>query len=249
MRILIADDNGVSRKAAQMMLQKMGYCAEVAENGREVLERLQREEYDLLLLDLFMPELDGLETAWEIRSRFESVRQPRIYALTAGTSPEDEPRCLAAGMDGLLTKPLQAEVIRPLLAGPIENIAPLPLPTEGRLLFEHPHIAELFLQDTPQKIAAMHSALASHDSDQLRRSAHALKGSGYTVGAQTLANLCERIEHFARSGDQEFTPVAGFLHSVETEFDRLRSQIETFGGLPANLSPALAADETRSSLR
>ncbi len=249
MRILIADDNGVSRKAARMLLEKLGYRVEVAENGQEVLDLFQRENYDLLLLDLSMPVLDGLETAWEIRSRFESLRQPRIYALTAGMSPEDEQRCLAAGMDGLLTKPLRVEAIRPLLANLVEQTAPLPMPPEGRLLFEHPHIAALFLQDTPQKIAAMHAAIATHDPDQLRRSAHALKGSGYTVGARTLADFCEQIEHFAGSGAQDFNAMEGVLHSVETEFDRLRLQLETFGGLPATLPPAPAAGETRSSLR
>ncbi len=107
LRILLADDDAVNLTVARGMLAKLGYRADVAGNGREVLVALSRRSYDLVLLDVQMPELDGLETARRIRRSPPDGKQPRLIAMTAHAAEEDRQRCLAAGMDDYLSKPLK----------------------------------------------------------------------------------------------------------------------------------------------
>jgi CheY-like chemotaxis protein len=106
--ILIAEDNRVNQKVAQKLLERMGYQADVANDGREALEALERRPYDVILMDVQMPELDGLAATREVRARWPKERQPRIVALTANAMAEDRAACLAAGMDDFLGKPVSA---------------------------------------------------------------------------------------------------------------------------------------------
>jgi PAS domain S-box-containing protein len=106
LRILLAEDQPQNRQLIRQVLQSRGYRADIVENGRQAVEAATTRDYDLLLLDLRMPEMDGLEAAWTIRERLHDRTQPKIYALTANVFPEDRERCLKAGMDGILTKPL-----------------------------------------------------------------------------------------------------------------------------------------------
>jgi len=104
--ILIAEDNRVNQKVALKLLQRMGYAADIANDGREALAALERRPYDVILMDVQMPELDGLEATREVRARWPKERQPRIVALTANAMAEDRAACLAAGMDDFLGKPV-----------------------------------------------------------------------------------------------------------------------------------------------
>jgi signal transduction histidine kinase/DNA-binding response OmpR family regulator len=110
LKILLADDNPVNLKVAQMMLQRLGYRADSAANGRDVLEALQRANYDLILMDVEMPELDGLETSRQIRAtRPADGQRPWIIALTANAMQEDRDKAIAAGMNDFLAKPFRPE--------------------------------------------------------------------------------------------------------------------------------------------
>ncbi len=109
LRILLAEDNAVNQKLALRMLERMGYRADVAGNGLEVLEALQRQFYDIVLMDVQMPELDGLETTRRIRNELEDGAQPRIIAMTANAMKEDREECLAAGMDDYVSKPIRVQ--------------------------------------------------------------------------------------------------------------------------------------------
>ena len=111
LRILLAEDNLVNQKVVLRMLEKMGYAADVAGNGREALEALQRQPYDLVLMDVHMPEMDGITATQIIRRTLPTELQPRIVALTAAAMVEDQEACLAAGMDAFLTKPLRPETL------------------------------------------------------------------------------------------------------------------------------------------
>jgi CheY-like chemotaxis protein len=106
LRILVAEDQPQNRQLIRQVFQSRGYRAEVVENGREALDAATTRDYDLVLLDLRMPEMDGFEAAWLLRERLGDRRPPKIYALTANVFAEDRERCLKAGMDGILTKPL-----------------------------------------------------------------------------------------------------------------------------------------------
>jgi signal transduction histidine kinase/CheY-like chemotaxis protein len=109
LRILLAEDNPVNQKVVLRMLEKLGYTADVAGNGLEALDALHRQPYDLILMDVHMPDLDGIATTQMIRHALPANRQPRIVALTAAAMVEDQEACLAAGMDSFLTKPVRPE--------------------------------------------------------------------------------------------------------------------------------------------
>ena len=115
--ILLAEDNPVNQRVASLMLQRFGYRADVVANGREAIDAVARRNYDLVLMDVQMPEMDGLEAAREICLRRQPAMRPRIVAMTANASTSDRDQCLAAGMDDFLSKPVrQADLKQALLA-------------------------------------------------------------------------------------------------------------------------------------
>jgi CheY-like chemotaxis protein len=109
LRILLAEDNVVNQKLALRILQQMGYRADLASNGIEAVESVQRQAYDVVLMDVQMPEMDGLEAARKICARWGPQERPRIVAMTANAMQGDRDLCLAAGMDDYLTKPIRVE--------------------------------------------------------------------------------------------------------------------------------------------
>jgi signal transduction histidine kinase/DNA-binding response OmpR family regulator len=109
LRILLAEDNLVNQKLALRLLSRMGYQADLAENGLEVLEALEREQYGLILMDVQMPEMDGLEATRQICARWPQKERPQIIAMTAFAMPEDKQKCLEAGMDDYLSKPIHSD--------------------------------------------------------------------------------------------------------------------------------------------
>jgi CheY-like chemotaxis protein len=106
-RILLAEDNASNRKVTMKMLDRLGYKADAVLNGHEAIEALERQQYDLVLMDVVMPKMSGLDTTKEIRKRFPASRQPKIIALTAYVIPNSREICLESGMDDFLGKPIQ----------------------------------------------------------------------------------------------------------------------------------------------
>jgi CheY-like chemotaxis protein len=115
LRILIAEDNEVNKRVIKKMLRKLGFRADIADDGQEVLEALEKQFYDLILMDIQMPKMDGLEAASLIRKRWPLAEQPCIIALTACALEGDRERCLDAGMDGYISKPVKMEDLREAL--------------------------------------------------------------------------------------------------------------------------------------
>jgi CheY-like chemotaxis protein len=109
LRILLAEDNLLNRKVILEMLKRLGYRADAAADGFEVLQALQRQRYDLILMDVRMPELSGLEAAKQIRKLWPASQQPKIIAITAYALEGDREKCLAAGMDDYISKPVKME--------------------------------------------------------------------------------------------------------------------------------------------
>ncbi len=115
LRILMADDNQVNQKVGSRFLEKLGYRAEVVSNGLEVLRALERQPYDIVFLDVQMPEMDGYETARQLRLRWQEEDRPRIIAMTGNAMHGDREKCLAAGMDDYIAKPVRIEDLRTAL--------------------------------------------------------------------------------------------------------------------------------------
>jgi CheY-like chemotaxis protein len=124
LRILIAEDNAVNQKVAVRLLERMGYQPDVAANGVETLRALENREYDVLFMDVHMPEMDGLEATRRIRRQWPGVG-PRIIAMTANAFPDDRQRCLAAGMDDYIAKPIRVSELQAAL----ERCTPASRPT------------------------------------------------------------------------------------------------------------------------
>jgi CheY-like chemotaxis protein len=117
LRLLIADDNAVNQKVAVMLLQRLGYKADAVANGCEVLQALDTRIYDLILLDVQMPEMDGYEAARRIAARWQAneAGRPRMIAMTGNAMQGDREKCLEAGMDDYITKPVRIEELRAIL--------------------------------------------------------------------------------------------------------------------------------------
>ena len=111
LRILLAEDNAVNQKLAMRLLSQMGYRADLAGNGIEAIERIEREPYDVVLMDVQMPEMDGLEASRRITAQWPVGQRPRIVAMTANAMQGDREACLAAGMDDYVTKPIRVDAL------------------------------------------------------------------------------------------------------------------------------------------
>ena len=148
LRILLAEDNTVNQKLALRLLERMGYRADVAANGLEVLEALQRQSYDVILMDVQMPEMDGLEASRAIHEGWTAEQRPRIVAMTANAMQGDREECLDAGMDDYLTKPIQIKALQAALerAGWWAKKRTLPL--------EEPGAVALPIGDAESKVQA-----------------------------------------------------------------------------------------------
>jgi PAS domain S-box-containing protein len=235
-RLLVAEDNAVNRQLALALLRKLGYQADVVENGREALDAVERESYDVVLMDVQMPELDGLAATREIRRRL-GREGPAIIAMTANAMEGDRDECLAAGMDDYLSKPIRPEELsralarcRPARADDAlddatlgELVSSLGGGDEGREAVRE--LVETFLDDAAAQMATLHGAVERGDAEAARRTAHTLKASGATFGAQPFAELCREVEALAREG--RLDAAAALLDRADQEWERARSALST----------------------
>ncbi|MDP5338364.1 MAG: response regulator, partial [Nodularia sp. (in: cyanobacteria)] len=204
LRVLIAEDNLVNQKVALKQLQNLGYEADIAGNGQEVLELLEAIPYSLILMDCQMPILDGLETTKEIRRRFH--RQPVIIAMTANAMKEDQQNCLDAGMDDYLSKPVNKEKLAAVLEHWSQVILNANVNIELAIDWEHLHqlsenntefeleLLQIFVEDSQLHLEASKAAIATDNFPQLARSAHQLKGASANIGAISMQQAAEKLE-------------------------------------------------------
>jgi signal transduction histidine kinase/DNA-binding response OmpR family regulator/HPt (histidine-containing phosphotransfer) domain-containing protein len=240
LQILLAEDNIVNQKVAIHLLQQLGYAADVAKDGLEVLEALNQRPYDVVLMDVQMPKMDGLEATRQIIAS-NQVR-PRIIAMTANAMQGDREECLNAGMDDYLSKPIRLDDLARALSKC--QVQALPSPIDINIIAEFKammgdsadtilvEIVDCYLEDAPQHLKTIARAISQKDADQLRRSSHTLKSSSATLGATRLATLCQELETLSRSlenvgdGSSHTKDGAEQLLQIQAEYEQVKVALQ-----------------------
>jgi PAS domain S-box-containing protein len=259
LRILLAEDNPINQKLALSLLGKEGHRVVLASDGSEALAALERQPFDLVLMDVQMPQMDGLQAAAAIRDREKGTsRHIPILAMTAYAMKGDRERCLAAGMDGYIAKPIRRTelleaITRTCAADPAEPPPPAPpqewpagqegdwsaaLAEAGgdrQLLAE---TAALFLQECPHWLTALRKAIDDQDTDRVRLAAHALKGGFTALALKEAFEAAFRLEKLGRQGDlsgaeQDWTALLQEVEQVTPALQALASQVSLTGHAPA----------------
>jgi two-component system, sensor histidine kinase and response regulator len=234
LHVLLAEDHPVNQKVAVRMLERMGHSVVVVSDGLEAVEALEVEDFDVVLMDLQMPRLDGLEALEAIREREAGQgRHTRVIALTAHAMQGDRDRCLAAGFDDYLAKPVRQSELQAVLEAVhrpdqladdsvidgLKNIC------DGDDEFAR-ELATSFLESAARCLAGIDDALRSGDAIKLAAEAHGLKGISRTIGADAHASVCASLEQAAQRG--ELGAAATEVTRVEVEWQRLRFTLEQF---------------------
>jgi two-component system, sensor histidine kinase and response regulator len=245
-RVLVAEDNIVNQQVTRRFLQRLGCKVEVADNGLRAVEFCAQSDFDLVLMDMQMPIMDGLTACREIRRAEAGQRRVPILALTASSMTDELHRCLAAGMDGLLTKPLQPQRLREMLdrhglgdpraAGrdatsthPLRVLAPaLDIERLQILVGDDPQfMAELcrtFMASSSRLIVELRRAISVEDRAHLKALAHKLKGGAGSVCARRITDLSLALERTAMV--EPFAELAGVVEQIQATLDECASVIE-----------------------
>jgi signal transduction histidine kinase/DNA-binding response OmpR family regulator/HPt (histidine-containing phosphotransfer) domain-containing protein len=249
LRILLAEDNAVNQRVGQLMLSRLGYNAQLAESGRQAVKAVDKNTFDLILMDIQMPDMDGVEAARLIREKLDG-NCPAIFALTAEALEGDKQRFLDLGFDGYLSKPLEALALQATLKtvksskpsgsperdAVLKNSAARPdgepfdeavlrnLMEYGRDTFIK--LIELFGTSAPTSISDMRRALEKSSAADLSLAAHTLKGSCSNFGAARLRELCVQIEQSGLSGNLD--GAVDLVASAEKELDRLIKALKSY---------------------
>jgi CheY-like chemotaxis protein len=216
--VLVVDDSPVNQTLAVRLLEKRGHTVVVAGNGREALAALERGPFDVVLMDVQMPEMDGLQATAALRVREKGTgRHTPVIALTAYALKGDRERCLAAGMDGYLTKPVRAECLYQALeglapeggAGSGDGASPAGAALDWGAALKRVaghedllrQLAHLFLKEAGTWVPELRQAVTQRDAAKVRRLAHTVKGSAATFAAEPTVQAALRLEVMGRDGD------------------------------------------------
>jgi two-component system sensor histidine kinase/response regulator len=205
-RVLLAEDNKVNQMLAVAILRKRGYDVTIADNGREAIDLFQRSTFDVVLMDVQMPEVDGFEATAAIRA-MESATSKRlpIIAVTAHAMEGDRQRCLDAGMDDYVSKPMdpeQLEVVIRRWTGQLpdfEHDRALDLAEGDEDVLAS--VVQLFLETTPARLEAIHNALDAHDAMKLQQTAHQMEDAAVDLAMPKLRDIAHRIAELGKRGE------------------------------------------------
>ena len=252
-RILLAEDNITNQQVALGILKKLGLRADAVANGAEALSALEALPYDLVLMDVQMPEMDGFEATRQIRNPQSAIANHRIpiIAMTAHAMQGDRERCMAVGMNDYVTKPVSPQALLEALEKwlPKEGISAGTQPkTEARFpevssfmsqlpvfdksgmmsrLMDDEELARMvvegFLEDIPRQIAVLKTCLEAGDAAGTERQAHTIKGASANVGGERLREVVFEIEKAAKAGD--LIAAGRLLVDLGVQFDRLNQEM------------------------
>ncbi len=240
-RVLLAEDNSVNQAVVMRLLERRGHSVTLATDGRQVINALEAAKFDLVLMDIQMPGMDGIEATAAIREkeRPSGLHVP-IIALTAHAMKGDRERCLAAGMDGYLAKPIHEKDLLEVIENVLGRLAPcasaVKRPTSEKAL-DHAaalervggdkkllgELARLFRGECTKLLAAVHEAVTRRDTRALERAAHTLKSSVGNFAALATYKAVERLEIMAREGNLEQAEEASA--ALVMEVDRLEGEL------------------------
>lgn len=220
--ILLVDDDTQTQQIMVRMVQALGHTVFTVPNGWMAMRALAQMRYDLILMDCLMPEMDGFVAAQAIRRHEHGSQRTPIVAITAASSADIRDRCLRAGMDDMLPKPVDHRALDQTICYWLSHALPAPERQRDvreddtvidmaqldklRVLQRHNHsiIAECiagFLEEAPEQIEQLRDAVLAGNSEGVYFSAHKLKSTSAMLGAQTLARFCRQLEDMGRDGD------------------------------------------------
>ena len=223
LRVLVADDNPINRNVSTRILELAGHTVVAVEDGARVLELLDQSSFDVVLMDVQMPVMDGFEATRLLREReAASGRHTRVVAVTAQAMGEDRARCLAAGMDGYVTKPLSPTSLLGVLEAqeeakeeaPFDEAGQLELVAGNRALLAE--MVRMYREDAPELLSALTSAVERREGPEVVQLAHRLKGTLLNLAAGPAARAAAELEALSRQGA---------LERVSTSFEALMSEL------------------------
>ena len=253
LKILLVEDIVINQKVGLTLLRRLGYQPDLAVNGVIALDMLRKKDYDMILLDIIMPEMDGEEVATHIRADFPPEKQPFIVALTANAYEEDANRYLALGMDDFLSKPIQINQLKQMIQkaskkvkGPLfmgKNLRPSeakPTDNTGQAIDRkaltlfwsglgedtekmQAELIDMFLHTTPERLKQLYQLLKKNDSDSIYHLAHTLKAEGKTFGARYFSKICKDMETMAKEHD--LTKAPAYFAELETEYQKVANEL------------------------
>ena len=246
MNILLVEDNLINRKVALKLLEKLGYHADTADNGFEGVDAAMNRSYDLILMDIQMPEMDGYEATRAIRRIESAATRPDvpIIAMTAHAMKGDREKCLNAGMDDYLAKPIQLRELGAAIARwTVPDTPPHAAPPTGQesvqmCVFDRAGVLDRLEGDAdlldellktlfdsvPQRMAALEQAIASGNAFEIRLIAHTLRGAAANLGASRLQAAADELERAAEAGD--LSGAVAMAAALQAELDSLRTTID-----------------------
>ncbi len=240
LRLLVAEDNAINQRVTLRLLQHLGYQPDIVSDGLQVLRAVAERRYDVVLMDIQMPEMDGVEAAREIVRRRNGSGLPRIIAMTANAMPGDRERYIEAGMDGYLPKPIELDNLASVLeqagvlardrlwddedvldVARLEHLRALQDASQPSLVRE---LIDLFLADSPTHVRRIRQAHEDRDAEQLRALAHRFLSATQNIGAQRLSQICAELERMAR--DRLLGEADLLLEDLAHERDRVQSALQ-----------------------
>ena len=257
LRILVAEDNAVNQAVILRVLQKMGHETALAQTGKEALALAAAEKFDMVFMDVQMPEMDGLAATADIREREKNtnIRLP-IFAMTAHAMKGDRERCLEAGMDGYITKPVRFGDIEQALAGLTDAPRNQAQPAKAQPAQAQPaqvepeetvswnkaealrridgdeellqEMCQLFLEESPKLLQKLQQAVAAGDGDAIVRAAHSLKGESSCLSASATAEAARHLEVMGRNKD--LSRASDTLAVLEREVASLQLDLQELAG-------------------
>jgi two-component system, sensor histidine kinase LadS len=237
--ILVVEDDDNSRRMVVTMLERLGYAPIAVNHGDEALDKVRAQLFDVIFMDIHMPQMNGLEVTARIHNQTIVGQRPRIIATTASVLVEDRQACIDAGMDAFLNKPLlPREVMDALTAS-----RRLPRPAmsseaefdestldEMRASFREEdvlEIVELFLKDLPVQLAHTHQAWATQNWGELRRIVHGLRSASKSIGAAALSEVCGQVEGASSSSNIDATRIRTLLPELDRRANRAGDQLRS----------------------